>query len=182
MPVWIGIGGNRGRVASTLCQLIRRCQRDDRWRVVALSPWYWTEPVGVIHQPWFLNGILGLETCMRPRALLYALQRLEQRYGRCRQRERRWGPRPLDLDLLFYGTRILRTRNLTIPHPRMHRRRFVLHPLADLAPDYRHPKLEKNVANLLHVVTDPARIRPFRQSCGCHTPGMTLLPTSSTCC
>ena len=103
-------------------------------RVLAVSPSYVTAPIGGPLQPDYVNAVAEIETTLSPRALLAQMQRIERRQGRVRDRGSRNAPRTLDLDLLLYGARRMRTRNLIVPHPRMHERAFVLRPLADVAP------------------------------------------------
>ena len=115
--------------------------------VVRCSRWYLSEPVPPSDQPWYVNAVALVETRLAPLALLTALLRLEARSGR-----RRGVPnaaRTLDLDLLDYDGRQSKTRRLTLPHPRLHERRFVLTPLAELAPRWRHPQLAKTASELL---------------------------------
>jgi 2-amino-4-hydroxy-6-hydroxymethyldihydropteridine diphosphokinase len=101
--------------------------------VVRRSPVYETEPVGPPDQPWFLNMVVEVETTLEPEAVLDVLQRIEASLGRTR--ERRWGPRTIDIDLLLYHDRVISTPRLVIPHPALASRRFVLEPLAALQPD-----------------------------------------------
>ena len=117
-------------------------------RITALSGFYDTEPVGPVAQENFLNAVLRLETSLSPRKLLSELRRIETEVFR-RKREVAWGPRPLDLDILFYGDLVLEEEGLVIPHPRLHERRFVLQPLAEIAPEFIHPLLKKSVSDLL---------------------------------
>lgn len=155
---YIGLGANRGR-SLAVCRRAVACLRGcPCLRLVAQSSFYRTEPVGPVRQPWYVNGVIAVESLLGPRALLRLLHRLEARFGRNRQKEKRWGPRRLDLDLLFYGHRILHCRDLSLPHPRLHQRRFVLRPLADISPSFVHPILGKTVDTMLREVDDSAEV------------------------
>ena len=118
--------------------------------VLAESPIYETPPWGVTDQPAFLNMVVRAETHLTPLALLALLKRLEAQLGRLPSI--RYGPRKIDLDILFYDELILDTPELTIPHPRLHERAFVLVPLADLAPSLVHPVLGRSIRDLLAAV------------------------------
>ncbi len=124
---YVGLGANLGDREGTI-----RAAVADLPDVVAVSLLRETDPVGVTDQPRFLNGVAALETELTPRELLDVLLAVERRLGR--ERRERWGPRTIDLDLLLYGDEVIDEDGLTIPHPRLHERRFVLEPLADLAP------------------------------------------------
>jgi 2-amino-4-hydroxy-6-hydroxymethyldihydropteridine diphosphokinase len=129
-------------------------------RVIEQSPWYESEPVGYTDQGWFLNGVVRVETALTPRALLQACQGIEDRLGR--RRTVSDGPRTMDLDILFFDDRVVPdSPRLMIPHPRLHVRAFVLHPLTDLAPSWQHPLLQTTVQSLLSVLKDPHRLRPY---------------------
>ena len=119
-------------------------------KVLELSPIYETPPWGVTDQPAFLNMVIKGETTLAPEALLAHLKRLETKLGRLPSI--RYGPRLIDIDILFYGDLILNTPALTLPHPHLHERAFVLVPLADLAAEFIHPILEKSVSQLLAAV------------------------------
>ena len=115
--------------------------------VVARSPWYLSEPVPASDQPWFVNGVVAVATALPPEALLARLLTLETRFGR--ERGARNAARSLDLDLLDYDGRQCATATLVLPHPRLHERRFVLVPLRDIAPDWRHPELRISAGELV---------------------------------
>ena len=159
--IWIGVGSNQGNVLPTCRRAVARLGGHPSIRIVLQSPFYRTEPVGPVRQSWYINGVLGVQSHMGPRALLRLLQRVERSFGRNRQREQPWGPRPLDLDLLFYGDRIIRCPALRVPHPRLHQRRFVLRPLADVASTLHHPIFGKTVDSMLQEVDDTAQVEPL---------------------
>lgn len=120
--------------------------------IVVRSSFYTTEPVGYADQPAFLNAAVALETNLDPEALLDRLLAIELLFGRDRSHGIRNGPRTLDLDLILYGDRILHSERLTLPHPRMHERSFVLFPLAEIAPGQIHPALHKTMKELLQIL------------------------------
>jgi 2-amino-4-hydroxy-6-hydroxymethyldihydropteridine diphosphokinase len=131
---FVGLGSNLGDREGTLRAAVGRLRNLPETRVIAVSKLRNTEPVGNVDQPRFLNGAVELETGLSARALLGALLELERAFGRDRASVAAQGPRTLDLDLLLYGQEELDEPGLEIPHPRLHERRFVLEPLADLDP------------------------------------------------
>ena len=131
---YIGLGGNVGDRAANLERAVATLAADPDVEVVAVSTFRETEPVGYLDQPRFLNGVVAVETALPPRALLDRLLGIERALGRERSGPR-FGPRTIDLDLLLYGTETLDEPGLTVPHPRLAERRFVLEPLCELDPE-----------------------------------------------
>jgi 2-amino-4-hydroxy-6-hydroxymethyldihydropteridine diphosphokinase len=124
-----------------------------------LSPVYETEPVGYFEQPLFLNAVIEIGTSLEPFELLKIVQTIEEKMGR--ERRITWGPRTIDLDLLLYGTEQIDSPNLTIPHPRMCERKFVLVPLNDLCPELVIPGVGESVRSLLKKCCDRSQVRPY---------------------
>ncbi len=151
---YLGMGSNLGDRAAHLDFGVEAVGRLPGTRVVAVSSVIETAPVGPIEQGAYLNGALAIETELPPRELLEALQSLERARGRDRRVEARWGPRTLDLDILVYAGLVLDEPGLTIPHPRAHLRRFVLGPLAELAPELVLPGQRRTVRALLACLDD----------------------------
>lgn len=152
---FLGLGSNLGDRAAALAAArasLARCG----FVACLHSSYYWTEPVGGPPQEWYLNAVLGGATTLTPRQLLEAALGIERELGRVRGE--RYGPRTLDIDLLLYGDQVLAEADLTLPHPRLHERRFVLAPLAEIAPTARHPLLGCNMAELLARCPDGARV------------------------
>lgn len=155
--VFIALGSNLGDRELNLLRAVAEIGKIPGSRITALSGFYDTEAVGGPEQPDFLNAVLRLATHLPPHHLLAELQRIESGvFGRVRTV--RWGARRIDLDILFYDDIMLSEDDLTIPHPRLHERGFVLQPLAEIAPDFVHPLLGKSVADLLREVDDTARV------------------------
>ena len=133
MRAYVGLGANLGDRETTIRTAVDRLRREPRIDVVAVSALRETEPVGPVPQPRFLNGAVVVETSLEPRELLERLLTVERELGRTREGPR-FGPRTMDLDLLLYGEAVIDEPGLTVPHPRLHERRFVLESLAELDP------------------------------------------------
>ncbi len=144
---FIGIGSNLGDPGKSCLDAVERLSGAYGMTALRRSSLYKTEPVGVKDQPWFVNCVVEARTVLKPRLLLAELKKIEKDMGR--QPAEKWGPRVIDLDILFYGQEIITDDDLAIPHPELHKRRFVLEPLNEIAPYVIHPVFGISVKGLL---------------------------------
>jgi 2-amino-4-hydroxy-6-hydroxymethyldihydropteridine diphosphokinase len=158
--VFLSLGSNLGDRVANLNTAVSRLQ--NLGEVSAVSSFYETEPVGFAAQPWFLNCVVTLKTEKTPEQVLTGIVRLEKEMGRVRAQKN--GPRIIDVDILLFGDLILQTKGLSIPHPEMHQRRFVLEPLAEVAPEVRHPGLKLTIRDLRDELPPGQAVRKLVQA------------------
>lgn len=137
-----------GHKVSNVNRALELLNNSEGVQVKQTSSLYETEPVGIKEQPWFVNAVARLETSLQPQKLHDLCKEIEKKMGR--KEGLRWGPRLIDLDILLYGQEIIETEELTIPHPQLHKRAFVLVPLAELDGDIVHPKFDESIEKLLY--------------------------------
>ena len=160
--VYLSLGSNLGDREKNLQAAISRLQ--SLGDIAAVSAFYETEPVEFTQQPWFLNCAVALKTSKMPKQLLSSILKIEEEMGRRRSREKPKGPRDIDIDILLFGNSLIETKDLTIPHPAMHERRFVLEPLAEIAPDRRHPVLKRTVREMLDALPPAQAVRKLART------------------
>ncbi|MBI5327521.1 MAG: 2-amino-4-hydroxy-6-hydroxymethyldihydropteridine diphosphokinase [Deltaproteobacteria bacterium] len=154
--VFISIGSNIGDRLKNCKDAIDNLVHSKGIRFIKASSFYETEPWGEIEQNWFINCVVQVETTFDAESLLVLLQNIEMGFGR--ERIKKGGPRVIDFDILFLNSAIINTKNLIVPHPLLHKRRFVMMPLNEIAPDFIHPVLKKSAAELLRQVVDIKKV------------------------
>lgn len=160
MPTaYLSLGSNLGDRLAYLREAIEKIGASEEISLENVSPVYETEPVGPSSQGWFLNLVIEVRTSLDPASLLDTLSAVEDRMGRTR--ESKWGPRNIDIDILLYDDRIVSSGRPTIPHPRMHKRRFVLVPLEQIASRLLHPVLKKSTRELLESCEDKSVVKLY---------------------
>jgi 2-amino-4-hydroxy-6-hydroxymethyldihydropteridine diphosphokinase len=152
---YLSLGSNMGDRAGNLRATVDRLR--DFGEVVAVSSLYETEPVEFTAQPWFLNCAVELDTERTPHELMAGILEIEQQMGR--QRTQKKGPRSIDIDILLFGNLTVDTTGLTVPHPALHQRRFVLEPLAEIASGVRHPQLKQTIRELRDALPPGQTVR-----------------------
>jgi 2-amino-4-hydroxy-6-hydroxymethyldihydropteridine diphosphokinase len=157
---YLSLGSNVGDREAQLRAALDRLQTEGR--IVSVSSFYETGPVEFTDQAWFLNCAVALETTDTPAQLMAAILRIELQMGR--QRIQRKGPRTIDIDILLFDGEVLDSPALTIPHPAMHQRRFVLQPLAEIAPTVQHPVLKQTIQELLDALPAGQTVRKYQTS------------------
>ncbi len=153
--VYLSLGSNLGDRAANLRVAIEKLAT--LGAVEAVSAFYETEPVEFAAQPWFLNCAAKLNTEKMPRQLIFGILSLERSMGR--QRVQKNGPRTIDVDILLFGSSVIDTASLTVPHPKLHERRFVLEPLAEIAPEVRHPVFKRTMRELRDALSAGQAVR-----------------------
>lgn len=156
---YLSLGSNVGNREAQLREALSRLSAIGG--VAKISSFYETEPLEFTEQPWFLNCAVALETDQTPQQLMKALLRIEQDMGR--RRVQRKGPREIDIDILLFDDEVVTKNELTIPHPAMAERRFVLEPLAEIAPEVRHPVTEKTVREMLRELPEGQAVRKLNR-------------------
>ena len=159
---YLSLGSNVGDRDAQLRDCLSRL--NTAGHVTKVSSFYETEPVEFTEKPWFLNCVVALETSQTPQQLMTTILRIEQEMGR--RREQKKGPRSIDIDILLFwdamGDAVINSEELTLPHPAMHQRRFVLEPMAEIAPDVIHPILSKTIRELLDTLPPGQMVRKLK--------------------
>ncbi len=157
---FVGVGSNMDDPAEQSLKALERVSGTDGVKLLRRASLYRTEPIGSPDQDWFINTIVEIRTVLTARELLMALQDIENSMGRIRNEK--WGPRTIDLDILLYGQEVIQEKDLCIPHPELHKRRFILEPLCEIAPYVIHPAFGVSVRGLMDRLEDKSIVNIYR--------------------
>lgn len=158
---FIGLGSNMEKPVDRCLEGIEYLKALKGSQVLRRSSFYRTEPVGFLDQEWFINAVVEIRTALTAQELLQELQSIERQMGR--QRPVKWGPRIIDLDILLYGQEVIETDSLVVPHPELHKRRFVLEPLYEIASYTIHPAFGVSVAGLRERLSDNNKVEKISE-------------------
>lgn len=159
VEAYISFGTNLGDRKKNIEEALSLLQKNPGVKIEKTSSLYLTEPIGYVGQDYFLNGVIMIKTNLSPRELLSLCQQIENHMGR--KRTIPWGPRIIDLDILLYNNKIIEEDDLIIPHPYMHKRRFILTPLSEIAPQLIHPVLGKSIYTMLKELKDSKKVEIY---------------------
>ena len=154
---YIGIGSNLETPEKNCIDAIEKISQTKDIKIISRSSFYETEPIGEIQQSWFVNSVIKIETDLPPTDLLSTLLDIESAMGRLRKE--RWGPRLIDLDLLFYDNIVLKKKGISLPHPEIQKRKFVLTPMSEISESFIHPVLKKTIKTLLQESLDTSVVK-----------------------
>ena len=161
ITAYIGIGSNLGTPEKNCTKAIEKISSTKDIKIISKSSFYQTEPIGGVQQGWFVNSAIEIKTDLSPENLLSVLLNLELAMGRIRKEK--WGPRLIDLDLLLYGNLVLENKGLTLPHPEIQNRKFVLIPMCEIAENLIHPTLKKTIKTLLQESSDVTIVKKIKR-------------------
>lgn len=161
---FIGIGSNQGDPLARCLEALEGMAAIEGCKILRGSSFYRTEPVGFLEQEWFVNAVIEMRTALSAQVLMKELQAIEARMGR--QKKLKWGPRIIDLDILLYGQEVILDGGLAIPHPELHKRRFVLAPLYEIAPYVIHPAFGVSIAGLTERLEDTSKVEILKEGQG----------------
>jgi len=154
---FIAIGSNLGIPKDNCIEAIDIIASNPDIKITSKSSFYQTAPVGNTEQDWFINSVIKISTKLNPDILLSALLKIESKMGRIRKEK--WGPRIIDLDILFYDNLVIKKKDLTLPHPEIQKRNFVLQPLNEIGENFIHPTLQKRISTLLKESKDNSVVK-----------------------